>query len=105
MDPVSKIVYGRIWRGLANEICDKLINDEENTPTTYKPSWLLDTSASGHYGDNNTKVWNKKKIQPRLGINVGCADNRILSQTREGELPFDNVSEGTEDVQLFYDMH
>ena len=98
MDPVSKIVYGRIWRGLANEICDKLINDEENTPTTYKPSWLLDTSASGHYGNNKTKFRKRKKIRRGSRINVGFANNGTMSQTEEGELQFYNIPAGTEDV-------
>ena len=48
---------------------------------------------------------NKRKIQPGSGINVGCADKGILSQTREEELPFHNGPKGTEDVQIFNDMH
>ena len=47
----------------------------------------------------------KKKIQPGTGIEVGCADKRITSQTGEGKLLFDNVSKGTKDVKLFHDMH
>ena len=106
MDPVLKTVYGTIQIGLANNIYNKLINDEDTNPTKYKTSWLLDTAASGNYGsNNNTKVQNKKEIQQGSDINVGCANKRILSQTREVELPFDNVPNGTEDVQLFNDMH
>ena len=55
IDSVSKTVDGEIEIGIVNNIYDKLINNEENTPTTYKTSFLLDTAASGHYGDNNTK--------------------------------------------------
>ena len=71
----------------------------------YKTSWLLDKAASGHYGDNNTKVQTWKKIRRGSGINVGCTNNCKLSQTGEGELPFDKIPERTEDVQLFDDMH
>ena len=28
-----------------------------------------------------------------------------MSQPVEGELPFDNIPQGVEDVQLFYDIH
>ena len=40
-----------------------------------------------------------------MGINVGCTDKGLLSQTLEGEFPFDNIPEGTEDVQLFNDIY
>ena len=105
MDLVLETVYGKMQIGLANNIYHKLIYDEEKTPKTYKISCLLDTAASGNYGNNNTKVQNKKKIQPGSDINVGCTNKRVLSQTGEGELPFDNVPKGTEDIQLFNDMH
>ena len=59
MDPVLKTVYRTIQIGLANNIYDKLINDEDKNPTKYKISWLLDTVASDSYGDNNTKVQNE----------------------------------------------
>lgn len=103
--PGSKIVYGNIQIGIANNIYDKLMNDKKNTPTTYKTSCLLDTGASGDYGDNITKVQKKKTIQPGLGINIRYADKEILSQIGEGKLTFDNIPKSTEDVQLFNDMH
>ena len=36
---------------------------------------------------------------------MGCANNYVMEQTEEGELPFDKLPVGTEDVQLFEDMH
>ena len=56
IDPVSKTIYGTIQLGLANNIYDKLINDEDTNPTVYKTSWLLDTAASGNYADDKTMV-------------------------------------------------
>ena len=50
-------------------------------------------------------VRDKKKIQPGTGINLGCTDKGITSQTREGKLLFDNVPEGTEEVNIFHNMH
>ena len=32
-------------------------------------------------------------------------NNGTMSQTAEGELPFDNIPAGAEDVQLFKNMH
>ena len=84
MNPVSKTIYGTIQIGLVNNIYDKLINDEDIPPTVYKTSWLLDTAASDNYADNKTIMQNKKEIQPGTGINAGCADKVILSQTGEG---------------------
>ena len=52
-----------------------------------------------------TKKFKKKKISQGSDINVGCANNGTLNQTGEGELPFDNIPEGTECVQLFNAMH
>ena len=39
------------------------------------------------------------------GINVGCANNGTISQTAAGELPFNNIPVGAEDVQVFKNMH
>ena len=62
MDPVSKTVYDTIQLGLANNIYNKLINDEDTNPTVYRISWLLDTAASDMYGDDKTIVQNKEKF-------------------------------------------
>ena len=62
MDPVSKSVYGTRQLGLANNIYNKLINDEDTDPIVYKTSWLLDTAASGNYTDNKTRMRYKREI-------------------------------------------
>ena len=36
IDPLLKTVYGQIQIGIANKIYDKLMNDEDNSPTTCK---------------------------------------------------------------------
>ena len=105
MDPVTKTVYGTIKIRVANNIYDKLFNDEDTKTTVYNILWLLDSTASGHYANNKTMVRNKKKIQPGTGIKVGCADKEIMNQIGEGKLPFDNVPEGTKEVNIFYDIH
>ena len=38
IDPVSKTVYKKIQIGMANNIYNKLMNDDKNTPTTCKTS-------------------------------------------------------------------
>ena len=88
-----------------HNIYDKLEDDNNTTPMTYKTSWLLDTAASGNYADQHTKVLNRKRIKRGTGVNVGCANNGSMSQTEEGELPFDNIPAGAEDVQMFENMH
>ena len=72
---------------------------------TYKTSWLLDTAASVNYANKSTTVRNRKKIHEGTGINVGCANKGLMSQTEEGISPFDNIPGGAEDVQLFENMH
>ena len=47
----------------------------------------------------------QKKIQPGTGIKVGCADKGIMNQIGEGNLPFENVPEGTKEVNIFNDIH
>ena len=81
MDPISKTVYGTIQLGLANNIYDKLFNDEDTNPKIYKTSWLLDTVASGHSAEDKMIVRDKKKIQPGTGINIGYVDKGILNKT------------------------
>ena len=68
----------------------------------YNSSWMLDTAASGNYADKNTPVKNKKEVT--RGINVSCANDGIMRQTAEGELPFDNIPDGAKDVQIFEKM-
>ena len=105
MDPMSKTIYKKVWIRLANNLYDKLEDNEVTTPTTYKISWLLDTAASGNYGDNKTNVCNRRKIISGTGIRVSCANNSTMNQIEEGILPFDNIPDGAEDVQLFKNMH
>ena len=47
----------------------------------------------------------KKKIQSGTGIEVGCANTGIMYQTGEGKLPFNNVPKGTNEVNIFHNMH
>ena len=65
----------------------------------------MDTAASGNYADKHTTVRNRKTIHEDTGINVGCANKGLMSQTEEGTLPFNNIPEGADDVQLFENMH
>ena len=101
----GKLVRKTIQVGIANNIYDKLFNDKETKPTSYKTSWLLDSAASGHYADDKTIVEDKKKIQPRTGIEVGCANTGVMHQTGEVELPFNNIPNGTDEVNIFHNMH
>ena len=39
------------------------------------------------------------------GIEVGCANTGVMHQKGEGKLPFNNVPEGTDAVNLFHKMH
>jgi len=105
IDPVSKTVYGTIKIGTANNIYDKLSNDDDTTPGVSKASWLLDTAASDHFGDDDTIVRDPERIPVGTGIDVGCANNGVMSQEGKGKLPFDNLPVGTEKVKLFNDMH
>ena len=56
MDPVSKTIYRKVWISLANNIYNKLEDDDVTTPIKYKILWLLDTAASGNYADASTKL-------------------------------------------------
>ena len=105
IDPISKTVYGKIKIGIANNIYDKLSNDDDTTAGVYKTSWLLDTAASDMYADTKTVVRDPEKIPLGSGVDVGCANNGIMNQTGKGKLPFDNLPEGTRNVKIFNDMH
>ena len=105
IDPVTKTVYGKIKIGVANNIYDKLFNDDDTKPTVYKTSWILDSVASGQYIDNETVMQNKKKIQPSTGIEVGCANTDIMHQKGERKLPFNNIPDGTDVVNIIHKMH
>ena len=52
---------------------NNLVNDEDTTPTQYKHSWMLDSAASGNYGDTTMYIRNASKIMKGTGISVGCA--------------------------------
>ena len=84
IDPITKTVYGTKKIGVANNIYDKLFDDEDTKPTVYKTSWILDSAASGHYGDDKTMMRDKKKIQLGTNIEVGCANTGVMHQTGEG---------------------
>ena len=81
--------------GLENDTLDKYGN--------YKSRWMLDTAASGNYADRKTRIPNQRTIT-HGGINVSCANNGIMKQQAEGELPFDNIPDGAKDVQIFEHM-
>ena len=87
----------------ASNIYDNLEDDELTSYGNYKSSYILDTGASGHYGDKKTKVRKRRKV--RHGIKVGVANGNTMTQIEEGELPFDNIPEEAKDVQLFENMH
>ena len=80
----GKLVRKAIQVGIVNNIYDKLFNDEDTKTTVYKTSWILDSVASGHYANEKTMVWDKKKIQPGTGIEIRCAYKGIMNQTGEG---------------------
>ena len=105
MDPITKTIHQKIQIRLANNIYDGLEDVASTTPMTYKTSWLLDTAASGNYADKHTTVRNRRRIREGTGVNVGCANNGLMSHTEEGSLPFNNIPTGAEDVQLFENMH
>ena len=48
---------------------------------------------------------NKKGIQPGTGIEVSCANTGVMHQKRESKLPFNNLPEGTDAVNIFHKMH
>ena len=70
-----------------NNIYNVLGNDELTSFKEYKTSYILDTGASGNYGDRKTKV--KKRRQVKKEIRVGCATGKTMQQEAEGELPFE----------------
>ena len=83
-------------------------NDELENDTLYKygnyiSRWMLDTTASGNYADKKTRIPNQQEITYG-GINMSCANNGIMKQQAEGELPFDKIPDGAKDVQIFEDM-
>ena len=98
MDLITKTIHQKVQISLANNIYEGLEDDTSTTPMTYKTSWLLDTAASGNYADKHTTVRNRKTIHEGTGINVGCANKGLMSQTEEGILPFDNIPGGAKDV-------
>ena len=44
-------------------------------------------------------------IHPGTGIQVGFANTGIMHQMGEGKLPFNNVLEGTDEFNIFHDIH
>ena len=84
MNPTTKTLRRKVQIRLAHNICDNLGDDAHTTPMIYKTSWLLDTAASGNYGHKHIAVRNRKRIQQGTGVNVGCANNGLMSQTEEG---------------------
>ena len=103
MDPVSKTVYGIIQIGLVNNIYNKLIKDEDTNTTIYKIPWLLVTTTSGNYADDNTKVQNQKEDITRNRHQCRMCQQRNIKSNRK--LSFVNVPVGTADIKLIHDMH
>ena len=101
----GKLVTKAIQVEIANNIYNKLFNDEDTKPTAYKTLWLLNSAANGHYADDETIVEDKKKIQPVIGIEVGFVNTGVMYKTGEGKLPFDNIPKGTDAVNIFHNMH
>ena len=65
----------------------------------------MDSAASEHYGGKKTRVLKRKKIIVGTGVKVGCTNNNTMKHTEKGELPFDNISDRAQDVQIFDDMY
>ena len=84
---------------------NNLTNDELTEYGEYKSSFLLDTAASGNYGDLQTKAKKKRRIKAGKGILVGCANGNLMSQVAAAEVPFDKIPPGAKDMQLFEHMH
>ena len=84
---------------------NNLTNDELTEYGEYKSSFLLDTAASGNYGDLRTKAKKKRRIKTGKGILVGCANGNLMSQVAAAEVPFDKIPSGAKDMQLFEHMH
>ena len=89
----------------STNIYNNLEDNDDTTPQVYKTSWLLDTAASGNYGDKHTRIKNRKKIWPEDGISINCANSEAMHQTEEGQLPFDRLPKGAQEVQIFDKMH
>ena len=66
---------------------------------------MLDTAATGNYGDKHTRVIDMEMINPADGCQVGCANNGAMQQTAKGKLPFAKLPKAAQDVELFNDMH
>ena len=78
-----------------------LENDELTEYGMYKSSYTFDTGSSGNYGDTSTLVKNRRKIKKGTGIRVTVANEQVMEQIGSGELPFDNIPNDINDVQLF----
>ena len=77
---------------------NNLTNDELTEYGEYKSSFLLDTAASGNYGDLRTKAKKKRRIKAGKGILVGCANGNLMSQVAEGEVTFDKIPQAVKDM-------
>ena len=105
IDPVTKTVYGKIKIGVANNPFGGLFNDDDTTPRVYKTTWILYSTVSGYYVDDETVVRDKKTIQFSTDIELGCANTGVMYQQGEGKLPFNNVPADNDAVNIFHKMH
>ena len=85
----------------SNNMYDIFLDDNISPSTTHKSTYLLDTAASGNYGDMQTTVINKQAITPGEGIQVGCANGNVMSQVAKADVPFQKYPQAAKDMQLF----
>jgi hypothetical protein len=81
-----------------------LENDTLDDYGKYNQPWSLDSAASGHYCGKSTRINNRKVTPPGGGIQVGVANNQLMQQIEERELPFDWLPTAANDVQVFPSM-
>ena len=70
----------------------------------YKSTWMLDSAASGVYGDMNTIVHKCKKIKRGSGIKVATANKNSMQQVAIGIAPFKTLSPPATKAKIFPKM-
>ena len=70
----------------------------------YKLTWMLDSAASGVYGDMNTIVCKRKKIKRGSGIKVATADKNLMQQVATGIAPLKTLPPAATKAKIFPKM-
>ena len=68
----------------------------------YNQPWKLDSGASGHYCGKQTGVWNRRK--KNNGIAVQVTDGKNMAQVEQGVVPFNKLPPDAAYVQIFPNM-